>query len=163
MCFFCLRPPQPRIKLKASRLLCDRMSDRGLFPSRKWQVPKSGGTCRFRFGQHVFCSSMLPVHRWLRRPYTTKIEKIIMDNIKVSFSLPCPQTTKKLQSTGPISFATYMQLCLSHPTEGYYTRRSNPIFGSHGDFITSPEMSQVFGEVPFKIPFKNETGKRIYS
>jgi hypothetical protein len=26
-------------------------------------------------------------------------------------------------------------------------RPSNPVFGARGDFITSPEISQVFGEV----------------
>ena len=40
-----------------------------------------------------------------------------------------------------------MSLCLSHPTEGYYTKPLRKIFGTHGDFITSPEISQVFGEV----------------
>lgn len=38
-----------------------------------------------------------------------------------------------------------MTLCLQHPTLGYYTTRT--VFGKEGDFITSPEISQVFGEV----------------
>lgn len=46
-----------------------------------------------------------------------------------------------------MSFAKYMQMCLSHPTEGYYMNPSHNVFGSRGDFITSPEISQVFGEV----------------
>ena len=40
-----------------------------------------------------------------------------------------------------------MQQCLSHPTDGYYMNPENKIFGSRGDFITSPEISQMFGEV----------------
>jgi hypothetical protein len=40
-----------------------------------------------------------------------------------------------------------MAFCLAHPTHGYYTNSENAVFGSRGDFITSPEISQVFGEV----------------
>ena len=80
----------------------------------------------------------------------TKIEKIILDNIKVRFLVTFHVSYLSLslgKTTGPISFASYMQLCLSHPTEGYYQKPTNTIFGSRGDFITSPEISQVFGEV----------------
>lgn len=46
---------------------------------------------------------------------------------------------------GPIGFDRYMDLCLSHPVHGYY--RSRDPFGRKGDFITAPEVSQMYGEL----------------
>jgi hypothetical protein len=47
---------------------------------------------------------------------------------------------------GPLTLAEYMSEVLTNPTAGYYTQRDN-VFGVEGDFITSPEISQLFGEV----------------
>ncbi len=45
---------------------------------------------------------------------------------------------------GPISLSTYMGLCLTHPKYGYY--KNTDVLGKDGDFITAPEISQMFGE-----------------
>ena len=50
-----------------------------------------------------------------------------------------------IRDTGPIPVSEYMSLCLLDPTHGFYPTR-DPL-GSEGDFITAPEISQMFGEV----------------
>ncbi len=51
----------------------------------------------------------------------------------------------RIAAEGPISVAAYMADCLLHPEHGYY--RSQEAIGLGGDFITAPEISQMFGEL----------------
>jgi NADH dehydrogenase [ubiquinone] 1 alpha subcomplex assembly factor 7 len=59
---------------------------------------------------------------------------------------PLQSEIKKLiKSSGPMPVWRYMELCLMHPEHGYYVSR-DPL-GREGDFITAPEVSQMFGEL----------------
>lgn len=49
-----------------------------------------------------------------------------------------------IRTTGPISFARFMDIALYHPTLGYY-RQPDRKPGRGGDFITSPELHPYFG------------------
>ncbi len=51
----------------------------------------------------------------------------------------------RIAAEGPIGLDRYMAECLLHPEHGYYATRDP--FGRAGDFITAPEISQMFGEM----------------
>ena len=52
---------------------------------------------------------------------------------------------RRIAARGPLTLAEFWNAALFDPVDGYYTSRRP--FGAEGDFITAPDVSQMFGEL----------------
>lgn len=121
-----------------SLIKCTQMNSRILLNMCKYDSP------RFLTREYSYKTIKRPDPRTLKMP-TPESAPNLIEIIK-----------EKIRLNGPITVAEYMHIVTTNPTEGYYMKKE--VIGEAGDFITSPEISQLFGEI-LGIWFYAETQK----
>lgn len=100
--------------------------------SYKYSISKKEINDKYTFNRNLTLSR--PIDKF---KFTNKLE---------NSNLLKKQIRDLIKAKGAISLGEYMNICLYDKNYGYYTTKEH-IFGKHGDFITAPEASQIFGEI----------------
>ncbi|CAL4080592.1 unnamed protein product, partial [Meganyctiphanes norvegica] len=110
--------------------------------------------------QFNYCRNSTKLPRFIRTSTSlsnTSINNETPESDVVSDEIPKNTSKKSIESpllkqlqaiirfNGPLTLHNYMKEVLINPVSGYYM--SNDMFGPEGDYITSPEISQMFGEM----------------